>query len=593
MSNWIFKGWALALAALIMSGAAPARAQSSDYCAETFDRTLGLGRTADDPVGDCRLLEEFRIRHSDGVTSVRLMHDSGANSRERAMAMRPQLITTIEAVEARMRSLGAVTLPPTVSIIAVSHRHPAAANARTSSQFFRRLSASNDCPIVIYPSREISAAAQRRILAHELFHCVQFDTWPEQTRDEDGTSWWREGSAEWFEDFALPGDWEDSSLPQSVGLFEENCETKALHEQRYANIVLFGWLHQQGLPRLVTFIGALARGGEAAEDGLRRAMTAAEYNRFAQDYVEDRIILPSGWRVVGSRRPLTPAGTTTGEPDADPDIERPVRKAFTIVRQKVEFAPGEYAPDGELGDEKSVFSEAPGRWSALPERLVVACGERKEFRIVGMPVEASPAAVKIKPRTDKAVQCGECGATGGAVRRAGCVVGSWRQVRGPDCSWIATLGASMRGVTVTPLACEPGEAEATFNRDGSFEGVLRNALRRVQIEMPSRRGRPTQMTMENEITLAKGACLWRADDASGSLRLCSTTTTGDGVMRMSGVEEASGAPIEIERPMAFRPVAQLDLAYSCAGDRMTITVPAPGGAAAPITIEPARSAARR
>ncbi|MFN3958919.1 MAG: hypothetical protein ACK4NP_03290 [Parvularculaceae bacterium] len=363
MSIWTLTRGALALAVSILLGAAPARAQGGDYCAETFDRTLGLGRTADDPVGDCRLFEEFRIRHSGGVTSVRLMHDSGANSRERALAMRPQLITVIEAVEARMRSLGAVTLPRTVTITAVSHRHSAVANARTSSQFFRRLSASNDCPIVIYPSREISAGAQRRILAHELFHCIQFDTWPEQTRDEEGTAWWREGSAEWFEDFALPGDWEDSSLPQSVGLFEENCETKALHEQRYANIVLFGWLHQQGLPRLINFIGALARDGEAAEDGLRRAMTAAEYNRFAQDYVEDRIVLPSGWRVVGSRRPLTPAGTTTGEPDADPDIERPVRKAFTIVRQKVEFAPGEYAPDGKMGEENpcSPRRQAAGR----------------------------------------------------------------------------------------------------------------------------------------------------------------------------------------------------------------------------------------
>ncbi len=582
----------VALASSLLVSAGPARAQG-DYCAEAFDRTLGLGRTDDDPIGECTILEEFRIRHSGGATVVRLMHDSGANSRERALAMRPQLITTLEAVEPRMRSLGAVTLPPTVTVIAVSHRHPTVANARTSSQFFRRLSASNDCPIVIFPSRETTAAAQRRILAHELFHCIQFDTWPEQTQDEDATAWWREGSAEWFEDWALPGDWEDSSLPQSVGLFEENCETKALQEQLYANIVLFGWLHQQGLPRLVGFIGNLASESETAEDGLRRAMSAAEYNRFAQDYVDDRIVLPSGWRVVGSRRPLTPAGTTTGEPEADPDIERPVRKAFTIVRQKVQFAPGEYLPDGKLGEEKSVFSQEAGSWTPLPERLVVACGETKEFRIVGMPIESSPTSLTVKPRTEKAVQCGECGATGGDVRRAGCVVGSWRQSRGPDCSWLSTLGASLPGVTVTPLACEPGEAEATFNRDGTFGGTLRDALRRVRVEMASRgSGRSTSMTMETQISLAKGAGLWRADDDTGVLRLCSTTTTGVGVMRMSGIDAASGEAIEMERPMTFGPVAQVDLGYTCASDRMTITVPSAGGASEPFTIELVRSGPR-
>ncbi|MFN3958918.1 MAG: hypothetical protein ACK4NP_03285 [Parvularculaceae bacterium] len=146
---------------------------------------------------------------------------------------------------------------------------------------------------------------------------------------------------------------------------------------------------------------------------------------------------------------------------------------------------------------------------------------------------------------------------------------------------------------MTPLACEPGEAEATFNRDGSFEGVLRNALRRVRLQMTSRRGRSTQMTIETDIQLAKGAGLWRADDASGTLRLCSTTTTGVGVMRMTGVEEAEGRPIDIRRPMAFGPVAQVDLTYTCAGDRMTVTVPAAGGAGAPITIELARAAPRR
>jgi hypothetical protein len=585
---------AFALWSTILSSASPAAAQGASYCANTFDRVGGLGRTPDDPVGDCAVIEELRIRHSGGATSVFLGHDGGVNSRERALAMRSLLLTVVEVIEARMRSLGAVTLPNTVHVIAVSHRHPAGANARTSSQLFRRLTASNDCPIVIYPSGETTDAAKRRILAHELFHCIQFDTWPEQTREEEASSWWREGSAEWFEDWAFPGDWADSSLALSVQRFEEHCETMALHEQHYANIVLFGWLHQQGLPTLVSFVGRLAREGEPAEEGLRRALPASAYNRFAQDYVDDQIELPSGWRVIGSRRPLTPAGTTTGEPDADPDIDHPAPQAFTIVRKTVRFAPGEYAPDGKLGEEKSVFSDARGRWTPLPERLVVACGENREFRIVGMPVEASPTTVKIKPRTSKAVQCGECGATGGDVRRAGCVVGFWRLERGADCGWLSGPGFSAGGATVTPLVCEPGEAEARFNRDGSFDGELRNLLRRVRVDFPSRRGsQPAQMMLETKITLAKGAGLWRADEETRSLRLCSTTTTGFGTMRMSGEEGATGMPIDRETPMSFGPVEQIDVEYTCAGDRMTITVPPRGPAMQPFTIDLVRAGPAR
>jgi hypothetical protein len=205
--------------------------------------------------------------------------------------------------------------------------------------------------------------------------------------------------------------------------------------------------------------------------------------------------------------------------------------------------------------------------------MVVPCGPKKVFRAVYMPTQDDPPPLVVKPGTTKAMQCGECGATGAGVRRAGCVVGSWRMLpeSAGNCGMIgAMMGGA--GVDVSVDECTPGEASATFNRDGSFGGMLTNARRRVTMQFPAgRSGRdPPRMTAETFIALAKSAGLWRATEETGKLELCSTTTTGLGNMTMSGVGATR------TRPIPFGPSAYIALNYSCAGNAMTITVPGRG-----------------
>jgi hypothetical protein len=145
-------------------------------------------------------------------------------------------------------------------------------------------------------------------------------------------------------------------------------------------------------------------------------------------------------------------------------------------------------------------------------------------------------------------------------------------VSGGNCDMLGSLAGSFGG-NVSVLACNPGVATATFNRDGSFEGLLRQANRSVELAFPpGRRGTAPSMRMDNVIVLAKSAGLWKATEETGTLELCSTSTTGTGSTTLSGGPEG----FERTQAMRFGPSAYVRLQYTCAGDSMTITVPSRG-----------------
>ena len=559
----------LAIVAAAFGGAvAPAQA---DYCGDRFDRS-GLGRAAVDPQGACSAFASVELRYGSRYAELILMQDA---ARPIPATRAAQLVTAVNDVAAAggrsLTAMGGMQLPGVVHIVFVPHAH-GRARMRTVDQSYLRFSdRERDCPMVVYGNgEELSEGRLRRTFAHELFHCAQYETFYHKTRDNTSL-WWREGSAEWFEDFAFPALSAESDLAVAIRLYGENRRTRGLHEMEYAPAVFFAWLGRSRPGAIVTYLTNMANEGEPQTEAMARALTADRYNEFSHAYDDDEIVFPSGTRVVSPEAPAA-AATTTGDPERDPDIQKQARKAFTIQEEKIEFVPGEYSPKGQTGTQERVFSEAPRTWGKLPARLIVRCGQKKTFRAVYMPTRDDPPALIVKPGTTKAMQCGECGATGGGVRRAGCVVGSWRMVPGSgNCHILGSMMAGT-GVSVNVEECRPGEASATFNPDGTFGGMLQNAKRRVSMQFPGGRSarEAPRMTAENFIALAKSAGLWKATEETSKLELCSTTTTGLGSMTMSGVGATR------TRPMTFGPSAYIALNYSCSGDAMTITVPAQG-----------------
>lgn len=558
----------LCLALAFAASVVPAQA---DYCGDRFDRS-GLGRRADDPQGACSPFASVELRYGARYSELILMQDAARPiPATRAAQLVAAMNDVAAAVGRSLSAMGGMQLPGVVHIVFVPHAHGRARMRTVDQSYLRAAARERDCPMIVYGNGEgLSEGRLRRTFAHELFHCAQYETFYDKTRDNTSL-WWREGSAEWFEDFAFPALAAESDLAVAIRLYGENRRTRGLHEMEYAPAVFFAWLGRSRPGAIVTYLTNMANEGESQVDAMARALSADRYNEFSHAYDDDEIVFPSGTRVVSTEAPAA-AAATTGNPEADPDIRKQARKAFTIQEEKIEFVPGEYSPDGKTGTQERVFSERPRAWGKLPARLVVRCGERKAFRAVYMPTRDDPPALVVKPGTTKAMQCGECGATGGGVRRAGCVVGTWRMVAGSgNCHILGSMMAGT-GVSVNVEECRPGEASATFNPDGTFGGMLQDAKRRVSMQFPSRRGgrEMPRMTAENFIALAKSAGLWKATEETGKLELCSTTTTGTGTLTMSGVG-ATGA-----RPMTFGPSAYVALNYTCSGDSMTITVPAQG-----------------
>ena len=575
--------YALVLALLTwLNFAVPA---SAGYCEEQYAGPIAARYNVS---GNCRVIRSFPIG---GATSSTLdvWVDQNVIIPDTQLG---QILSKIESVASRvgpkLQELhGPMRLPPRINVVIITSQNPIdpTANAET----FRVSSQSEtdptlQCPMLLFRSVS-NIAALRRTLSHEIMHCAQYETLPAATR-QTGTAWWMEGTAEWFEDFAFPEDIEQANTRDAVRVFNERSHTVPLTEAGYSTVVFFAWLHQSnGVRAIGQYMWQMAEPGESQAEALRNALPASEYNRFAQAYVDDEIRLPSGVRVEGASLPAL--GTTTGEPGADPDIQRSTPRPMTIQRGTVEIVPGGYRPKGSYGDADKVFSERRGEWKALPPSLLVRCGERKTFRFAAMSVAERPPEFKLKPGTDKAMQCGDCGATGGEVRRAGCIVGSWRMVSGGNCDMLGRLTSGMPGVSVRTEQCNPGQATGSFNRNGSFEGMLENSQRRVSMTFSprGRRGEPSVMTMETIIRLAKGAGLWSAQEETGDLRFCSTTTTGIGHTKMSGMEQAEGRMHEVSQPLRFGPVATVNLKYTCSGDNMTITVPSQGSGMGDFSIQ--------
>lgn len=583
--------WAAVFMLVLASFFIPLSSAKAEYCDEMFDTPLG--RDGQDPSVQCRTIASYIMTVSGHTTEVFVMHHVDPS---RADGGRParylEILSAVEdAVNAtgpKLSELVGFRMPPVVHIIIVPQAHTGDGRMRTVPQVYLRPTRMRDCPMIIYGNGAgQTAGALRRSLSHEFFHCVQYETFHGKV-GSDAARWWMEGSAEWFEDFVFPALVGDSDLDRVIRLFTERSRDYGLHENLYANAVFFAWLHQRGRNAIFNYLSRLSGDGEDQLAGMRTALSQDDYNRFAQAYLDDEIVFPSGRRVEGSTRPLV-LGRTTGEPEADPNMQKAVRKAFTIVQEKVEFVPGEYRPKGGMGSSERIFSESPGVWEKLPASLIIRCGENKNYKIAAMPAADTPPPLEVKPQTSKAVQCGECGATGGEVRRAGCVVGSWRlsEGSGGNCDWLVGMMGNIPGMSVSVEECLAGQANVTFNRDGTFGGMLTNARRQVLMSLPVRGSREApQMRSTAVIAVAKSAGQWRAAEEGGELALCNASTTGSGHITMSGDGFSRTMPIP------FSPSAFVALNYSCSGNQMTITVPSPGPNAGSFSVELERVSAQ-
>ncbi|RIX44202.1 MAG: hypothetical protein D3M94_16010 [Rhodocyclales bacterium GT-UBC] len=364
------------------------QAAQAEYCEENrIGEAVGMTLPA------CSEFGHSSIRWSGGSSTLSLHAERGLflPVDHRIAELNRMVAVLAERIGAKMSELGGLRLPASVHLIVVDAMRDGdpGVMARTIRSETPRLPlpgipglSDPGCPVLLYQSARFASERLTRTLAHELFHCMQYATWPGKTSN-DAFLWWAEGSAEWFEDFAFPELRPHSDLEGWVRSFRTDSIHRSLLQMQYQNVVFFSWLTRA---RIVDFLAQMAGVGESPAAGASRALSEDGYMSFARDYVDGRIVTPSGLAVQGDEfgAQVPTLGRTTGVQGRDPPIERRDIDRFLLFRGKVIFTGGDYQPSAAFGSHSDIFSEGMRGWTNLPTSLRIECDREREFRVAGM-----------------------------------------------------------------------------------------------------------------------------------------------------------------------------------------------------------------
>src|SRR5690606_38060170 len=192
--------------------------------------------------------------------------------------------------------------------------------------------ADDGCRMALYP-----ASTGRRGLAitaaHEFFHCVQASEFPD-TYDRASSSWWVEGTAEWFANLVFPGTGTSDGF---VSEFDSVSHDTALTAMEYESVVFFFWLgERQGSGAIGRLMRAVQQPGEPAQqDALAAFLPAEEWQDFAEAYLSRRIRQPGGRAIASS--PFPGDIYVWGEGSHSHEISA---RRFILARAQLEFGCG-------------------------------------------------------------------------------------------------------------------------------------------------------------------------------------------------------------------------------------------------------------
>ena len=394
------------------------------------------------------------------------------------------------------------------------------------------------------------------LMAHELFHCVQFWSFPAKaTYPGDGAqSWWQEGSANFFATLVAP---DEAGTEAEAIAFIGSIAKKPLTRQAYNSTIFFAYLAQQGMPTLAAFFNGLATApGEQAQQKATEAALGPEIlNGFAMALVDGTIALPSGYTFVAP--PLPEAEFVTDTVDL-PTATEP----FTIETRQFSFVKAEFAAaDGKLfrvreaeGDVWGEFpTEIKPKDCAVPvDLLATRFVTTKPKDTVGIPITVM-----------KMQDCVTCTAL---PKMDQCLVGTWLLNRNDHLSWLQKQAVDMADVRFTSVG---GDIFLEISSDGTAQWIMDGFQVGAVYEPAELKMFDTQIEIDvNANAVLTGA--WSTDD-QGGMNYCGRGASGDYTsnVRIPGLQEDT---VSLEAP-----VEDMYLSYTCGSQsaKMTYAGPAP------------------
>ncbi len=409
---------------------------SAAYMA-TFDGRLHAGA--------CDVLDTTQIRWGVRSVDMRLikMHSAAMGAAEQAdVAHKAHALA--DAVGAAMSHIGNVDIAP-VTVLFTDLGPPHGEDAHADIPHTPGLA--QECAITFYKSREGLTLDQFVFTyAHELFHCIQFKTWLNQMGAAD-SSWWSEGTAEYFAYLAVPSHSGDDGY---ITDFDTLSQTRSLLQMTYENAAFFAWLAQASPAAIHTFIDRMPAGGGSQLAALQNAVPPEQWVAFEEAYLDREIVLPGGRPLPSNPSPggtLTISGTRSLALQAQP---------YVVERVSLVFQRGhnyELVFQDQPGDARIRWKESDaGAWQEPPAAVPACDIEMRKRMMWGTTSSETAGHMVVKVRE-------------GAADTCSCVPGSWNLSS-------ASLQTNVQAISPRENRCtfEGGTLQITFNQDADSGG---------------------------------------------------------------------------------------------------------------------------
>lgn len=494
----------------------------------------------------CVESDRLPVRSEAGTTHIRIIQHLVADWATRPGAMRA-IKDGVAASARAMGTLGGFRISD-VTILLIDGFGPSG-----DSESFGDIAAAtnpspgDECHIAVWllgPGATADYGAS--MIAHELFHCVQRSSLTDAQMHTTagggaagGGTWWVEGSADWFSTAAvLP----PAYLQDRVRAFDSDSPSVALNAMSYDAYVFFAWLGgAHGPTSVVPFLRAMASSPDAGAQrtAMASALAADEWLRFAEDYLDQRIVDGQGASINS-----TPV---SGDPWewTDSRIQNTRLEPFVLGRNRLSFRCGRWSVTPRPATSHAACAEGAAAWAAVPANIDTTSGSNGDFRLAAMNATASDISLAIDGRL--AVRCAECAGTRAIDR---CLVGAWEMTVDGMQQW---MREHIHQVSVSGIG-QVGNT-LTLNADGTFAAVAPHMT--ADVEAPDgAHGRG----------VLGGAGSGRWSVAGGHLNLCPDTSALSGTIT---VTTRTGQTITMPHPA--QEMTPSSTAYSCAGNSLTLT----------------------
>jgi len=425
----------------------PVHAQFADCAAPGYlsgvdDRMASTGLACDEAV-------RFTIETPGGTRQVRIVY-STADLAPGLLRGVGDIRDGVERAAAALRSIGQGTTAD-ITIWASDLAAPEDELGRTDAVARPIDAAGSECVIAMYRGSDTPF-----VIAHEFFHCVQYATVGEKTH-RASSSWWAEGSAEWFANFTVPG---RAHSDGDVGAFDSVSPNTPLTSMAQEAVVFFFWLSKTFGPSMVMAVmEAMPDAGEAAQqDALAGLLSDQDLREFAEDYLDRLIAQPDG-RIIPSNPMEGDIYVWDDSTEHDLEADR-----FVLGRFQLEFACGDWSIERreEEGVWRVSLDEDP--WEDLPERLSISGPDPDTYRVAAFGTDPQGFRVTIEATRNPCLQCETTPVDDEALS---CLVGRWQLASG---GYGEQIERALRASGQFESIEYPNlESELVISRDGTFE----------------------------------------------------------------------------------------------------------------------------